>query len=77
MHRCACKWYPQQPDEESVALQNSNDHRASEDFTTHTRAKTVPIWTSDIDLIKKTAMELFSEFLGRELRLVGVGGFKT
>jgi DNA polymerase IV (DinB-like DNA polymerase) len=44
-----------------------------EDFTTYTRAKTVPVWTSDIDLIKRTAMELFSEFLGRKLRLVAVG----
>ena len=44
-----------------------------ENFTTYTRAKTVPIWTSDIDLIKRTAMELLSEFLGRKLRLVGVG----
>lgn len=43
-----------------------------EDFTNCTRAKTVPIWTWDIDLIKKTAIELLSEFLGRELRLVGV-----
>lgn len=44
-----------------------------EDFTTYTRAKTVPTWTSDIDLIKRTAIELFSEFRGRKLRLVSVG----
>jgi DNA polymerase IV (DinB-like DNA polymerase) len=44
-----------------------------EDFTTYTRAKTVPIWTWDIDSIKRTSMELLSEFLGRKLRLVGVG----
>ena len=44
-----------------------------EDFTTYTRAKKVPIWTSDIDLIKKTAVELFWEFLGKKLRLVAVG----
>jgi len=44
-----------------------------DDFTTYTRAKTVPVWTSDIDLIKKTAIELLSEFLGRKLRLVAVG----
>jgi DNA polymerase IV (archaeal DinB-like DNA polymerase) len=44
-----------------------------DDFTTYTRAKTVPVWTSDIDLIKRTAIELLSEFLGRKLRLVAVG----
>jgi DNA polymerase IV (DinB-like DNA polymerase) len=44
-----------------------------ENFTTYTRAKTVPIWTWDIGLIKTTAMELLSEFLGKKLRLVGVG----
>lgn len=44
-----------------------------EDFTTYTRAKTVPVWTWDIDLIKRIAMELLSEFLGRKLRLVSVG----
>jgi DNA polymerase IV (DinB-like DNA polymerase) len=43
------------------------------DFTTYTRAKTVPIWTSDIDLLKRTAMELLPEFLGSKLRLAGVG----
>jgi len=43
-------------------------------FSTFTRAKTVTIWTSDINVIKKTAIELLSEFLGRKkLRLVGVG----
>jgi DNA polymerase IV (DinB-like DNA polymerase) len=45
-----------------------------EDFTTYTRAKTLPVWTSDINLIKKTAIELLLEFLGRKkLRLVSVG----
>jgi DNA polymerase IV (archaeal DinB-like DNA polymerase) len=45
-----------------------------EDFTTYTRSKTVTIWTSDINVIKRTATELLSEFLGRKkLRLVGVG----
>ena len=45
-----------------------------EDFTTYTRSKTVTIWTSDINVIKRTAIELLSEFLGRKkLRLVGVG----
>lgn len=44
-----------------------------EDFTTYTRAKTVPIWTSDINVIKKTALELLSEFYDKKLRLVGVG----
>jgi DNA polymerase IV (archaeal DinB-like DNA polymerase) len=45
-----------------------------EDFTTYTRAKTIPVWTSDINVIKRIATELLSEFLGRKkLRLVGVG----
>ena len=45
-----------------------------EDFSTYTRSKTIPIWTSDIFLIKKTAMQLLSEFMGRQkLRLIGVG----
>jgi DNA polymerase IV (DinB-like DNA polymerase) len=45
-----------------------------EDFTTYTRSKTVTIWTSDINVIKRTALELLSEFLGRKkLRLVAVG----
>ena len=42
-------------------------------FSTFTRAKTVPVWTSDVNVIKKTAMELLSEFQDRKLRLVGVG----
>ena len=45
-----------------------------EDFTTYTRSKTVPIWTTDINVIKRTSIELLSEFLGKKkLRLVGVG----
>jgi DNA polymerase IV (archaeal DinB-like DNA polymerase) len=45
-----------------------------EDFSTYTRSKTVSIWTSDIYVIKKTIMNLLSEFLGRQkIRLVGVG----
>ena len=45
-----------------------------EDFSTYTRSKTVPIWTSDILVIKRTVMQLFSEFVGRQkFRLVGVG----
>jgi DNA polymerase IV (archaeal DinB-like DNA polymerase) len=45
-----------------------------EDFTTYTRSKTIPIWTYDINVIKRTAIELLSEFLDRKkLRLVGVG----
>ena len=45
-----------------------------EDFTMYTRAKTVPVWVTDINVIKKTAIELFSEFLGKKkLRFVGVG----
>ena len=45
-----------------------------EDFSTYTRSKTVPIWTSDLFVIKRTAMQLFLEFLGRQkFRLVGIG----
>ena len=42
-------------------------------FSTFTRAKSVPIWTSDINVIKNTAKELLSEFNDKKLRLVGVG----
>ncbi|AKB36960.1 DNA polymerase IV [Methanosarcina siciliae C2J] len=45
-----------------------------EDFSTYTRSKTLSIWTSDIFVIKRTAMKLLSEFTGRrKFRLVGVG----
>jgi DNA polymerase IV (DinB-like DNA polymerase) len=45
-----------------------------EDFSTFTRSKTIPIWTSNIFVIKRTAMQLLSEFTGnRKLRLVGIG----
>ncbi|AKJ37668.1 DNA polymerase IV [Methanosarcina barkeri] len=45
-----------------------------EDFSTYTRSKTIPIWTSDIFVIKRTAIQLLSEFIGnRKLRLVGIG----
>jgi len=45
-----------------------------EDFTTYTRSKTILVWTSDINVIKRTATELLSEFLDRKkFRLVGVG----
>jgi len=45
-----------------------------EDFTTYTRSKTVPIWTYDINVIKRTTIELLSEFLDKKkLRLIGVG----
>lgn len=45
-----------------------------DDFSTYTRSKTVPVWTSDIFVIKRTAMQLLSEFIGRQkFRLVGVG----
>jgi DNA polymerase IV (archaeal DinB-like DNA polymerase) len=32
-----------------------------EDFTTYTRAKTVPTWTTDINVIKKTAIQAVSK----------------
>ena len=45
-----------------------------EDFSTFSRSKTVPIWTSDIFVIKKTVTQLLSEFIGRQkIRLVGIG----
>ena len=45
-----------------------------EDFSTYTRSKTSPIWTSDIFVIKRIAVQLLSEFLGRQkIRLVGIG----
>lgn len=45
-----------------------------EDFSTYTRSKTLPIWTSDIFVIKRTAIQLLAEFIGRrKFRLVGVG----
>ena len=49
-----------------------------EDFSTYTRSKTVPVWNADIFVIKRTAMQLLSEFIGRQkLRLVGGRGFET
>jgi DNA polymerase IV (DinB-like DNA polymerase) len=45
-----------------------------DDFATYTRSKTVPVWTADILVIKRTAMQLLSEFIGsQKIRLVGVG----
>jgi DNA polymerase IV (archaeal DinB-like DNA polymerase) len=45
-----------------------------DDFSTYTRSKTVSVWTSDIFVIKRTAMILLSEFLGKQkIRLVGIG----
>ncbi|AKB18536.1 DNA polymerase IV [Methanosarcina sp. WWM596] len=45
-----------------------------EDFSTYTRSRTLPFWTSDIFVIKRTAIQLLSEFIGRgKFRLVGVG----
>ena len=44
------------------------------DFSTYTRSKTVSVWTSDIYIIKRTAMQLLTEFMGsQKIRLVGVG----
>lgn len=49
-----------------------------EDFSTYTRSKTIPVWTSDIFVIKRVTIQLLSEFIGRQkIRLVGVGSFKT
>ncbi|HET8687793.1 MAG TPA: hypothetical protein VFM18_14170 [Methanosarcina sp.] len=43
-----------------------------EDFSTYTRSKTVSVWTSDIFVIKRVAMQLLSEFIGKQkIRLVG------
>jgi DNA polymerase IV (archaeal DinB-like DNA polymerase) len=45
-----------------------------EDFSTYTRSKTVSVWTSDIYVIKRVAIQLLAEFvLGQKLRFVGVG----
>jgi len=45
-----------------------------DDFSTYTRSKTVPVWTSDIFVIKRIATQLLCEFIGRQkIRLVGVG----
>jgi DNA polymerase IV (DinB-like DNA polymerase) len=45
-----------------------------DDFSTYTRSKTVPIWTSDIFVIKRIAIQLLAEFIGKQkIRLVGVG----
>jgi DNA polymerase IV (archaeal DinB-like DNA polymerase) len=45
-----------------------------DDFSTYTCSKTILVWTSDIFVIKRTAMQLLSEFIGRQkIRLVGVG----
>jgi DNA polymerase IV (archaeal DinB-like DNA polymerase) len=45
-----------------------------EDFSTYTRSKTVYVWTSDIFVIKRVAIQLLTEFLGgQKLRLIGVG----
>jgi DNA polymerase IV (DinB-like DNA polymerase) len=45
-----------------------------EDFSTYIRSRTVSVWTADIFVIKRTAMLLLSEFLGKQkIRLVGVG----
>jgi len=35
-----------------------------DDFSTYTRSKTVSVWTSDIFVIKRTATQLLSEFIG-------------
>jgi DNA polymerase IV (DinB-like DNA polymerase) len=45
-----------------------------DDFSTYTRSKTVSVWTSDIFVIKRTAMQLLAEFIGKQkFRLVGIG----
>ena len=42
-------------------------------FSTFTREKSVLVWTTDVNVIKNTAMELIEEFNYNKLRLVGVG----
>lgn len=45
-----------------------------DDFATYTRSKTVSVWTADIFVIKRTAIQLLAEFIGsQKIRLVGVG----
>jgi DNA polymerase IV (archaeal DinB-like DNA polymerase) len=44
-----------------------------DDFSTYMRSRTVSVWISDIFVIKRTAMQLLTEFMGRQkIRLVGV-----
>ena len=43
-------------------------------FSTYTRSKIVSVWTAYIFVIKRTAMQLLAEFIGKQkIRLVGVG----
>jgi DNA polymerase IV (DinB-like DNA polymerase) len=43
------------------------------DFSTYMRLR-LSVWTADIFLIKRTAIQLLAEFIGRQkIRLVGVG----
>lgn len=45
-----------------------------EDFSTYTRARSLKIHSTDIDVIKMIAKDLMREFIGkRKLRLLGVG----
>jgi DNA polymerase IV (DinB-like DNA polymerase) len=42
-----------------------------DDFSTYTRSKTISVWTSDIFVIKRTAIQLLAEFIGsQKIRLV-------
>jgi DNA polymerase IV (DinB-like DNA polymerase) len=50
------------------------DYCSLRGFSTYTRSKTVSVWTADIFVIKRTAMQLLYEFLGKQkIRLVGLG----
>ena len=42
-------------------------------FSTYTRPKTVPLWTSDVNVIKNTAMELIEKFNDKKIWLMGIG----
>jgi len=45
-----------------------------DDFSTYSRSKTVSVWSADIFVIKRTAMQLLVEFIGKQkIRLVGLG----
>ncbi len=45
-----------------------------EDFSTYTRARSLRVYSTDIDIIRITAKDLMREFMGkRKFRLLGVG----
>jgi len=44
-----------------------------DDFSTYTRSKTIPVWTSDF-VIKRTVMQILSEFIEKQkIQHLGLG----